>query len=276
MRSTRAAASRRKAPVVDSSDVEMDDHDNENKAPQDETEDDITPAPDSAPPKPMTRRARLRKAAVAAHVDPSSSTPANAPPRRRTRAAASVEPSQLLSPASASADTDSPAAQRQPPRKRSAPSSRASVAPSDASQLESSLAATPRASLAPSEASHLGSLAPTPRASLAPNDSSQVQFPTPKQSATPRPEPKIKHEPESVPGTPLADVTQSGLDETTVSSEDDKTLVPGTQHSMVERVNPHETILERPMDIVVRKRAAALPAVQEPAVPKERDRKSVV
>lgn len=82
----------------------------------------------------------------------------------------------------------------------------------------------------------------------------ETQLPTPQPSASP--------EPANVPGTPLADITETAVNERTPAPEATKIIV--------EKVNPHETVLERPMDIVARKRATALPMVQEQTGPKNR------
>lgn len=96
-----------------------------------------------------------------------------------------------------------------------------------------------------------------PRVSIAGgvvDEDSQLLTPQPSQS----PEP----EPANVPGTPLADITESAINE--------QTSAPAPQSKLVEKVNAQHTVLEKPMDIVVRKRAAALPVSQEPDVPKQR------
>lgn len=125
---------------------------------------------------------------------------------------------------------------------------------------------------------------------------------TPEPSISPEPEPEPAREPTleseseitETPGTPLADITQSTLNEqtpvATPASEplaeatqirvEEDTLVPEAQTesepapepqlTMVEKVNSQHTVLERPMDIVARRRAAAMPALHEPAAPKQR------
>lgn len=45
---------------------------------------------------------------------------------------------------------------------------------------------------------------------------------------------------------------------------------PPPTPKVVEKINPNHTILERPMDIVAKRRAAAIPLSQEPAPPKQR------
>ncbi|KAF2176379.1 condensin subunit Cut3 [Zopfia rhizophila CBS 207.26] len=201
-KSTRAAATRRKAPIIDDSDGE------ENQAPQvQESEEEFTPAPQKT-----ARRGRPRKI-VEEHATPKTAT------GRRTRNNEAIEPSQLFSPASTSAEPASPTKARSPKKRTSGKAERKS---------RISVAAG-----APKE-----------------EDS---QLPTPKPSASP--------EPTNVPGTPLADITDNAINE--------RTPVPISQN-MVEKVNPRDTVLEKPMDIVVRKRAAAMPEAQELAAPMSR------
>jgi structural maintenance of chromosome 4 len=203
-KSTRAAATRRRAPIIDDSDGE------ENHAPiKQEDEDNFTPPPEPEIKK-AGRRGRPKKVVTEDAVTPKPTA------RRRTRIAESVEPTQLFSPTNTEAEPLSP--KKASPKKRTSRKSRASAA-----------------------------------AGLADEDS---QLPTPQPSASP--EPTLA----SVPGTPLADITQSAINE--------RTPGPEPQQKMIEKVNPLNTVLERPMDIVVRKRAAALPTVQESTGPKNR------
>ncbi|KAF2252680.1 RecF/RecN/SMC protein [Trematosphaeria pertusa] len=76
-----------------------------------------------------------------------------------------------------------------------------------------------------------------PRVSIAGgvvDEDSQLLTPQPSQS----PEP----EPANVPGTPLADITESAINE--------QTSAPAPQSKLVEKVNAQHTVLEKPMDIV--------------------------
>jgi structural maintenance of chromosome 4 len=96
-----------------------------------------------------------------------------------------------------------------------------------------------------------------PRASVAP-------VPVEEDSQLPTPQPSLSPEPENVqaPGIPLADITETAINE--------QTVIPESQPKMVDRVDTRETVLEKPMDILVRKRAAAMPAIPEPEGPKQR------
>ncbi|KAF2267623.1 condensin subunit Cut3 [Lojkania enalia] len=210
-KSTRAAATRRKAPIVDESDEE------ENQAPQVRQESEEF-EPEPAPQKKVARRGRAKKAVEEASATPKTTT------RRRIRTE-SIEPTQVFTPES-TAEPLSPT-KKQSPKKRtnvkSARKSRVSVVSVAGGTVD--------------------------------EEEEPSQLLTPKPSASPEPEPV------RIPSTPLADITESAVNESIPA--------PASQN-MTEMVNARETVLERPMDIVVRKRAAALPAMQEIAVPKAR------
>ncbi|ORY11980.1 RecF/RecN/SMC [Clohesyomyces aquaticus] len=207
-KSTRAAATRRKTPVIDDSDEE------ENRAPAVNlnSEEEFTPAPQR-----VARRGRPRKTVH------ESATPKPAP-RRRTRVEDAIEPSRRFTPPDSSLAEPTSPIRRQSPKKR---------APAKTSRKS-------RVSLAESTVNE------------------ESQLPTPEPSASP--------EPTIVPSTPLADITENTINENTIAPEASEIQ---ESQVMVEKVNPRDTVLERPMDIVARKRTAA-PIVQEPDVPKAR------
>ena len=78
-------------------------------------------------------------------------------------------------------------------------------------------------------------------------------LPTPKPSTTP--------EPSQLHGTPLTDITNSIL------NEQEQTLM---EHKELPKVKPMETILEKPMDIVMTSRPLAMPIAPENAGPRAR------
>ncbi|KAF2685879.1 nuclear condensin-like protein complex subunit Smc4 [Lentithecium fluviatile CBS 122367] len=231
-KSTRAAATRRKAPVMDDSDEE------ENQPPQaEQDEEDFTPAP--APQK--RGRGRPKR------VTDDSSTPKPTATRRRTRVQESLEPTRLFSPPPESSEPQSPT--------KMSPKKRASARSSRESRV--SIAAGPV-----DDASHLL----TPEASQSPETTRST-----------------------VSSTPLADITESVINEQTVAPEPEPELEPQaqTQAAVPEPVEPlsqtqaaepeavkkpnvHVAELERPMDILVRKRAAGIAMSQQPEVPKQR------
>jgi structural maintenance of chromosome 4 len=92
-----------------------------------------------------------------------------------------------------------------------------------------------------------------PRTSVALDPSQAPALPTPKPSASP--------EPSTLPGTPLADITDN-------NAINERTPVPETPQFA--KVDAGTSVLEKPMDIVMRTRATAMPATQEPAAPKSR------
>ena len=77
----------------------------------------------------------------------------------------------------------------------------------------------------------------------------------------PTPKPSVTPEPSQMPGTPLADIT-----DTTVNG---RNVTPDTPKEAV-AMKPMDTILEKPMDIVIRSRALAVPNPPEPTNPKVR------
>lgn len=77
----------------------------------------------------------------------------------------------------------------------------------------------------------------------------------------PTPKPSVTPEPSQLPGTPLADIT-----DTTVNG---RNATPDTPREAI-AIKPMDTILEKPMDIVIRSRALAVPTPPEPTNPKAR------
>lgn len=77
----------------------------------------------------------------------------------------------------------------------------------------------------------------------------------------PTPKPSVTPEPSQLHGTPLADITDAKINEQGPPAE--------VQDKLPE-LHPVEKPLEKPMDIVVRSRAMAVPVPQEPSGPKAR------
>ena len=78
-------------------------------------------------------------------------------------------------------------------------------------------------------------------------------LPTPKSSQTP--------EPSQLHGTPLGDITDATVNEQALHSNSQKDIM---------KVKPLDTVLEKPMDIVVRSRSMAVPPTPESSGPKAR------
>lgn len=261
VRSSRRTASRRTLVV------ESDDSDAENSVlsrQDDEEEEEFTPAPKA------TRASRK----PAGDATPRRRTVAS---RRTTRQSVepSIEPSQVFSPPESVAEEPTSPAKKAAPKRRSVKDARAARQSRGAS----------RASIVPeSQETEM----PPP-------------LPTPKQTASPSPDAPSRQ------GTPLTDITDSAINEQTprqsdhvsapnedvpgasenlatpkmtpredVEMEDvmDTTEVPPTPkteaRAEVKKVDANSTKLDRPMDIVVRKRAVGVPQSQEPVEPKAR------
>ncbi|KAL1602740.1 Structural maintenance of chromosomes protein 4 [Paraconiothyrium brasiliense] len=247
-KSTRAAATRRKAPIIDD-----DSEGEENQAPKQEVDeqDDFSPAP--APQK--RARGRPKKVAGAA----ATPKPAATRRARQPRATASVEPTELIEPTQVfNPPTESPANPTSAisPRKRTtaARSRKSRVLVAEDSAVEDSILPTPQ----PSEPSE------TPDQSLLQSDATVIKS-----------EPLEEHEPQLepeqstiVPDAPLADITEIAVNEripvpTSHADPDarpDATMAFSTKH----------TVLEKPMDIVVRKRLAGIPSTHQSDIPQQR------
>ncbi|KAI4634722.1 hypothetical protein J4E83_002042 [Alternaria metachromatica] len=272
-KSTRAAATRRKAPVVDDSDQE------ENRTPtpevKQEEEEEFTPAP--APLKTGRGRGRPRKAA--AQNEEATPKPAA---RRRTRATESVEPTQTLTPAT-ERTTRAASPSKAVPKKRGR-KPRASVAAPPAEDTSHLL--TPEPSISPEpEVEQPSEATVTPSSPLADstNDTADdatndmVDDPTSDAASdvtmTDRtPEPAPAPVPEPVP-EPVAEVTQiEAKDESPVPEpkvEVEPLSEPQPPAKVMEDLGTQQTMLE-PIDIVVKRRAAGIPALHEPVAPKQR------
>lgn len=262
-KSTRAAVTRRKAPVIDDSEEE------ENRTPEpevkqeDDDEEDFTPAP--APLKTGRGRGRRKAVATDENVTPKATS------RRRPRVTESIEPTQLFTPAPETTRPPSPS--KAVPKKRGRkPRASAVVVPVE----EDSQLLTPEPSISPE-----------------PEPSSEAAVDV---SGTPLDDTTSITVNEQNPDTPIADITQTTLDDdehTPVPTPAPESAAevtqcevkaeapileataepasqPEPQLKMVENVSSQHTVLERPMDIVAKRRAAAHPGLHEPAPPKQR------
>ncbi|KAJ5153073.1 Structural maintenance of chromosomes protein [Penicillium canariense] len=92
--------------------------------------------------------------------------------------------------------------------------------------------------------------------------STKGSLPTPEPSASPESTPARAHR-ESVP--PLSDITESAINHPSPSKQ------PEVPKSQISIINPNSTVLEKPMDIVLKSRNMAIPtAPEEPAEAKPR------
>ncbi|KAK5114367.1 hypothetical protein LTR62_002619 [Meristemomyces frigidus] len=214
----------------------------------DDEEEDFTPAPARS-----TRSSPRRKTTGATATTPRR----RAAPSRRTKTGESVdvtqiESSQIFSPPESVVDEPISPTKKSPPKRRTVKNVRA-ARQSRASQV---------------------SIAPDPEL-----DGSQLL--TPKPSASPEPFSTSRQ------GTPLADITETAINDRTPRAAerhvaqppvpDDLTEVtenmptPKAEVKMeVRKVDPSVTKMDKPMDIVVRTKAMGIPQSTEPVTPKAR------
>ncbi|KAL4741371.1 RecF/RecN/SMC [Aspergillus similis] len=96
---------------------------------------------------------------------------------------------------------------------------------------------------------------------------SRVSTPNPEKSSLPTPEPSLSPEPQPLPQRdnvpPLADITNSAVNQTPAKPAEDA-------KSQLSIINPNTTILEKPMDIMLKSRTFGPPKPEEPQGPKSR------
>jgi structural maintenance of chromosome 4 len=222
-RPSRRAATRR-AAVVESSDEE----DLSLSRANDDDEEEFTPAPKST-------RSRRKTADV-------PPTPRTATRTRRARATESIEPSQIFSPESAAPSEPVSPVKRQSPRK-SRGAGRQSVRANRKS----------RASLA-ADIPSIPPPLPTPQPTVSPEPSVLEEDTTLENASATTPKPLASPGHSRRSSTPLADITENAINE--------RTPVPEKKPEIA-KPEPMATVMEKPMDIVIRKRAAGLPMVKE-------------
>lgn len=255
-RPSRRAAPRRSYVVEDTSESEDPGNATPTASTQDDDEEetgeeDYTPVPKKAKRTSSSKRMTLQPA-----------TPNTVKPARRSRqsTAAAAEESDATqvtdedendendegeSIASVVADPDSPSNQAALKRKSIEP-------PETDPDSPSNKAASKRQSMAHPRKSR-GSITPKP---------AKGSLPTPEPSASPEPQAHANRE--SVP--PLTDITDSAINQSQSPSK--QLEEPKSQISII---NPNSTVLEKPMDIVMKSRNMAIPAVpEEPAEAKPR------
>lgn len=250
-RPSRRAAARKK--IID----ESDEDDTPPPMKQEDSEEEFTPAPAAA----RATRGTRRKTTTTDEAPP---TPRTGTRTRKSRitSSESIEPSEMFEPEQENAGPGSPVKrEKASPRKRTT-SGRQSIR----ARVKG------RQSLAPTEKSIVEeetSILPTPEPSVSPQPEDTIMEDTEnapsevgsdatlKPMSTPTSPRVVKRD-----ATPLADIIESAINESTV--------IAAEKRPEVVKVNSQVTNLERPMDIVVRTRNAALPKVEEPTGPTAR------
>ncbi|KAI1276270.1 RecF/RecN/SMC N terminal domain-containing protein [Xylaria sp. FL0933] len=167
----------------------------------------------------------------------------------------------------AEAASQSSRRQTQSRRKSAAPATprrgrpRKSVAPTESSVLESTEVPEAEASSATILPPESPTKKPSPRKrkNAAPRRTSASVEPTPDTQPSSIPTPAPSHAPSEEPserhGTPLADITSHSVNEPPTPGDETVT--------QVKPIRPLDTILEKPMDIVLKSRQMAMPVVEE-------------
>jgi structural maintenance of chromosome 4 len=236
--------------VTPTASMHDDDDDDEDES---EEEQDYTPVPNKAkrasgkrltlePVTPATvkpaQKSRQSRASIAPTVDESDTSQAEETDEND-------ENDEGVSIASVVADPDSPSNQAALKRKSVEPAEADPGSPLNKAALKKQSMTQPLKS----------------RGSITPK-STKGSLPTPEPSASPEPTPARAHR-ESVP--PLSDITESAVNNPSPSKQ------PEEPKSQISIINPNSTILEKPMDIVMKSRNMAMPATaEEPAEPKPR------
>lgn len=208
-----------------------DDDDDDNEE-EEEEEEDYTPVPKRTAAKRVSKNSRASRQQTSSEAP----TPSTARPSRKSRRSMSGEPVQTSPASDSNEDAESVATAEEDPQ---SPSQKAAAA-----------ASLKRKSMAPRKSR--GSITPHPEKS---------SLPTPEPSASPKPQPRSQRG--SVP--PLADITDSA-----VNQSPSKPVESEEQKSQISIINPNATVLDKPMDIMMKSRAEAPPAPEEPAGPKSR------
>ena len=128
-------------------------------------------------------------------------------------------------------------------------------------ELEASQMFDPEPSLPPEPMSPSKKASPRKRTSAAPSKKSRVSVSIDPPTSLLTPQPSATPEISQLHGTPLGDITDATINEQPALMKFEKDLA---------QVKPLETLLEKPMDIVVRSRALGVPPVQESTGPKPR------
>ncbi|KAL4951450.1 RecF/RecN/SMC [Aspergillus filifer] len=200
-----------------------------------EDEEEYTPVP---PKKAPVRASRRRL----------TSETSTAQPPRRSRKSKTAEPSETSSVADPSEEGESVA---------SAQDEGESPSPNTAIKRKSREPEEPES---PSRAAAMKrkSMARKSRVSSTPNPE-KSSLPTPEPSLSPQPQPR----PERESAPPLADITDSAVNQSPAKLAEE----PKSQISII---NPNSTVLEKPMDIMMKSRTLGPAVPEEPQGPKSR------
>ncbi|KAK7754425.1 Structural maintenance of chromosomes protein 4 [Diatrype stigma] len=252
-RPTRRAAAARRAAIIESEDE--DDVVANTTRKMEESEDDFTPDDPAPAPTPRPRRStQPRKSAASSAATPSAATPSAAAPSAAAPSAATPRatprPGRPRKSVASVASTSSPSAM-EASEIQDPDQSTATVVTTETPAKKA--APRKRKSAAPKKSINESLLAP-------PDTEEHTTFPTPRQS--PGQSAGQSEDPGAAQGTPLADITSQSVNSPKQSSPT-KQSSPDETATQVKPIKAMDTIMEKPMDIVLKSRNMAMPVVEE-------------
>ncbi|KAL8831236.1 MAG: hypothetical protein Q9191_000983 [Dirinaria sp. TL-2023a] len=163
-----------------------------------------------------------------------------------------------------------PAPQRSPRRQTRRKTTQVSATPRTAARsrrartgesIEPSQIFEPQDTFPPEPLSPSKKGSPRKRKSVQPSRKGHVSVAVDSAPPLPTPEPLTSVEASQLHGAPLADITDAAINEQRLAADSQKASLPA---------KPMETAMEKPMDIVIRSRALAVPQTQQDTGPKPR------
>ncbi|PNY25856.1 Structural maintenance of chromosomes protein [Tolypocladium capitatum] len=209
----------------------------------------------TTPPRPSRRAATRRKAIIDSDDDDEIANTTKAPaddeedfapetvksPRRQTRSRRSIAP------AAAPAATRG----RGRPKKNPTPAPAPAAATEPSEVFDADQTVKPDSEDSPKKSSSRKRKSVAPRASMA---AAQDLVP-------PTPKPSMSLDETQLHGSPLADITVSSVNTTQNIDDTQATIKP---------IKPFDTLMDRPIDIVLKQRTVTIPFVEETTTPKSR------
>lgn len=198
-----------------------------------------------------SRRVATRKKVI---VEDSDDEVLNAPPANEDDSDEGFTPAPQRSPRRQTRrkTTDVPSTPRTAARRR---------ATRKTEEIETSQIFDPEQTMPPEPTSPSKTVSPKKRKNTAPPKNSRGSVSMDCPPLLPTPKPSTTPEASQLHGTPLADITDATINEQTAPVKAQKDFVP---------VKSMDTLLEKPMDIVIRSRALAEPPIQENTGPRAR------
>ncbi|KAK2043091.1 hypothetical protein LZ31DRAFT_336356 [Colletotrichum somersetense] len=260
--STRPRRATRRQAIVDSSD---DDDEIANVTKRESSEEEFAPEPSKSP---VRRPTRARKSKSVAPAAAAPTAPTKAAPRRRGRPKKGAEPAPSEAPSTLDTSTvlEEPSTAHESSVAEHDPATEEPSAVEEPSTLEAPTTLDVAPSIEPTEIfdpdqtvtkTELQSSPRSPRKSAAPRASTKSATPP----AVSKPKPSATPEPSRRQAEPLADITAASVNE--------QRSAPDDTQATFKPVRAMDTVLEKPMDIVLKSRNLAVPVIED-TTPKPR------